>query len=127
MRSYPALVLGAALAGVMTGALAGSIVGTTERDPRVHTCGLEGDVAAVFDLAQARRIWTYLPAMKQAPELEVDTPASIVLYSGATRGVSLGPAGTLRRDENTGVVCVILMSGEIVVYANVSRSGFTAP
>lgn len=127
MRRLILFIVGSVLAGALTGTVVAGTRATTAVDPRVRQCGVAGDVAAVFDLDRANRIWQYLPAMKQPPELVDDaTPASIVVYQGEVTGMVLGQAG-MTRDHAKGAVCVILSSGQRIVFVNVSRSGFVAP
>lgn len=121
------LLVAGILAGALTGTSVAVIGGASAPDPRVQRCGVGGSVAAVFDIAKANAIWQYLPAMKRPPELINDNaPASIVVYAGKVEGVVLGPAG-MQRDQASDAVCVIQSSGEVLVFVNVSRSGFVAP
>jgi hypothetical protein len=127
MRRIISVIAGTVVTGALTGAAVAATRATDSVDPRVRQCGVGGDVAAVFDLDRANRIWQYLPAMKQPPEL-VDNvrPASVVVYKGQVTGMVMGPAG-ITRDQATDAVCFILSSGERIVFVNVSRSGFVAP
>jgi len=117
-----------ALAGFAVGALWEATAASVANDERVLKCGLAGEVEAVFDIAEGRALWQHLPAMKRAPELEVETkPISVVVYQGTVNALVFGPAGASRTAEVADAVCVLLSDGERVVYGNVSRAGFQAP
>jgi hypothetical protein len=95
-------------------------------DARVRQCGSLGPVDAVFDIPQARNIWDRLPALGKSPELEIDVPASVVMYSGRVGVPVLGTTGS-DTAEYDNIVCILLENGERYVYADVSRAGFSVP
>jgi hypothetical protein len=112
-----------AAAGALLGLVAVGASGVAP-DPRVESCGLNGEVEVAFDIPSAKTIWEYLPAMQRAPELESDdAPASVVVYRGAITAPAFGRFGMQPRDAHN-VVCV-LSNGQRTVYENVSRAGFT--
>jgi len=86
--------------------------------------------------ARARDFWLHFPAEKRrAPELELDTPAVVVVFDGPTTVPVLtggtngqAPVAQVRLND---VVCVYLPPsemypcGEPLVYAGVNLEGFT--
>lgn len=126
MRRLVAVIVASACAGAFAGAFMKPIAGFTP-DQRIENCQLgPNGVIAAFDLQRARDIWTYLPAMARAPELENDEPTSVIVYDGEVETLLLGRAG-LRRGALTDVVCVLLSNGDRIVYEGVSRTGFRSP
>ena len=124
-RRITGLLAASACAGVLFGTLASA--GLASHDPVVAGCGLGNEIAGSYQLAQARHIWQFLPAMGRAPELEQDTsPASFVVYSGNVETLVSGRAGT-QREQLHNAVCVLQSNGERIVYVNISRSGFRRP
>lgn len=125
-RNVALLLLASAAAGLLAGSTAAVGFGLST-DPAVNRCGLGGDVAASVDVAEARHIWSILPAMGRAPELEMDSsPATVVVYSKPVQAAVVGNRGAAVQELNN-AVCVISSSGDIDVYHNVSRAGFKSP
>ncbi len=122
-RTIGLLLLASAAAGLLAGGTAAVGFGLSA-DPAVNECGLQGAVTASVDLAEAHHIWTILPAMGRAPELEMDSsPASVVVYAGPVRAAVLGNRGAAVQELDN-AVCVVSSSGEVGIYYNVSRAGF---
>lgn len=122
-RNIALLLLASAGAGLLAGSTAAMGFGLSA-DPAVNRCGLHGAVAASLDVAEARHIWTILPAMGRAPELEMDSsPASVVVYAEPVQAAVLGNRGAAVQELNN-AVCVISSSGVVDIYHNVSRAGF---
>lgn len=109
-------------------------------DARIARCGGDdpgNDVLASFELKQARDFWKHFPqASRLAPELEVDTPAFVVVFDGPTRmtalsGMDTDASGGMTQVVLQDVVCVLLPAsdmypdGETLVYYGVSREGFS--
>lgn len=125
MRSRTvALLIASAIAGAVTGSALGADPPT---DPRVLQCGVGGTLQEIFELPRAKDIWRHLPGMKMAPELaREEGPASVLVYNGPVKGVMVGRGG-LQTSEIPEAICVVLSSGEAIVYANVSRTGLSSP
>ncbi len=90
---------------------------------------------AAFEMSRARDFWTHFPnAARPAPELEVESPAYVVVFDGPTHvtGLSTRKGGSdgLTTQLLDGVVCVLLPpndllpDGETLVYYGVSTQGF---
>jgi len=107
-------------------------------DPRLAQCGASVATAAyVFEMAQARDYWLYLPAMGLSPELDVDAPGFVVVYRSIHPFVvSGGPAADgLPRAVRTTVapgrhdICVLVgadvSTAERNIYSDVDTSGLT--
>ena len=118
------LLLGAA--GVALGA-----------DPRLKTCTTDGTgvVQVSFAMAHARDYQDHLPRMLRSPELEIDSPAYVVVFSGAVNSAFAGGAAAQPADSvvpadpqpatqspATGVVCVSV-DGSPTYYSNVDTTG----
>ena len=92
-------------------------------DARLAQCGdgLLGNTAKeAFEIPDVSRIWDNLPAMGQAPELATKTGSAFVVLFDTYSGFG---AGGLISAKN--VVCVIDASGQMSVYADVSKAGLT--
>jgi hypothetical protein len=95
-------------------------------------CGADDQknvVLARFDLAHARSVWQRLPNLGLAPELLVDSPATVIVFNGPTTHVlSVAPADPgqpavempVTRDH---VICVFV-NGIPNVYSKVDFTGF---
>ncbi|MBI3752409.1 MAG: hypothetical protein HY263_12215 [Chloroflexi bacterium] len=105
-------------------------------DPRAAACGpsISGSIAEQFPLTQASDYRQRFPHMGLSPELDVSTPAFVVVYAGIVHlsGLSVAPApqggnGAVPvvapsvRTDFTGVVCVVV-NGEATVYSDVDTS-----
>ena len=108
---------------------------TIALDPRGAQCGLalEGQIKSQVALNHASDFWTLFPKAGKAPELEVSSPAFVVVYDGTTHVFNIDgeppgidengepiPQATIA-DEQTGVVCVVV-EGQRIVYVNVDTS-----
>jgi hypothetical protein len=113
LRRRRLLSLGVGLALLAALAWAATVRGT---DARLGACaGPEGKVAVSFDLEHARDIWGHIPGFKKAPELEVDSPAHVVVYEGPVIWSTGGnPMAEDNPDEETNVVCVAI--GDVPIY-----------
>lgn len=101
-------------------------------DPRLGICtiGLPADMEFVFPMAHARDYRSYLPRMGVSPELEVDEPASVVVYREGWQGPgSGGGLGAERQSPTPGrrFVCVLVQGGEPNLYSDVDIAGLTVP
>jgi hypothetical protein len=122
------VVVLAACAGLVVGSAAHTTAAA--RDPRVTACGIDSAarVAAVIDLAHAKDVWTRLPALGRSPELEVDDPASLVVYEGDVPAPAMHVGmGQMRPSSLHNAICVLDASGAPTIYENVSRAGFRVP
>jgi hypothetical protein len=64
-----------------------------QTDPRFAACsGPTGPVIAAFPMAAARDYHVHLPQMGISPELDVDTPAFVVVFAGMWPGPDGGAA-----------------------------------
>lgn len=120
-------VLGALAAVVLI------VVACAARDPRATRCGIAAPVAREFALEHARDYRMALPRMGRSPELEIESPAYVVVYAGPVNlgGVnrapdaqdsSGNPIGHVDQpDSFTGVVCVVV-NGSPTIYVNVDAS-----
>ena len=114
-----ALLLAGSAAVVVNGALA--------PDVRLSRCG--GDdpgnrVMAAFEMSRARDFWTHFPnAARPAPELEVESPAYVVVFDGPTHvtGLSTRKGGSdgLTTQLLDGVVCVLLPPNDLSLSARI--------
>jgi hypothetical protein len=112
----------------------GPAVPIESNDPRFTKCaGDEGPVLAAFHLEHASQFANHFPAAGQAPEMEVQTPAFVVVFDGPYPGpvmprFSASPPPTPapgRRD-----ICVWIGDpddGVQVVYGDVDIRGMIAP
>lgn len=103
------------------------------RDPRAKACGIEAPVAREFALEHASDYRTALPRMGRSPELEIETPAYVVVYAGQVNlgGVMGAPDAedasgipidhVDRPDSFAGVVCVVV-NGSPTIYVNVDAA-----
>lgn len=118
-----------ALAGfVAAAALLVAVAAAKGTNPNQGACdGPPGKVDVAFDISHARDLWAHIPGFLSAPELEIDKPAHVVVYSGkvtlAVGGGSLGggaKAAVVNRDYD-GVVCVAI-DGVPTFYSSVDLS-----
>lgn len=93
-----------------------------EGDPRMAACFSEaGQVEAAFEMRHARDYQRHLPAMPRSPELEVDDPGFVVIFTGDVQiGGAGGPAPT------TGKYVCVLVGATPNLYSGVDVMGLTA-
>ena len=96
--------------------------------PRGDICGrsaAETTVFAELDLAHATDIWSHLPGLKGAPELQaVEGPVHVIAFNGRHMGI---PAAGRTQPRKTGydhVVCIVTEDGDTSYYSNVSFEGY---
>lgn len=102
-------------------------------DSRVQTCLAnvgDGEVLTSFEMPKAREFWTHFPKAGKAPELETESSAFVVVFSGPTSLVvaaapppdgTIGPAVTTAVRD--GVVCVVV--GDVpTYYSGIDFDGF---
>jgi hypothetical protein len=122
-----ALASGVGVAGLLL--LGGLFVAANAADPRPRACGANGGghVQAAFAMDHASSFWSHFPNALQAPELEVDTPAYVVVFSGPVKlviaGNPNGAGGSLQQATFDHVVCV-LVGDTPNFYYNVDTTGF---
>lgn len=120
----PLFVAVAAALGLVTGSLA-SVAGVPSVLPAACPLAEGAQPAVAIQLPAAREIWTILPAMGMAPELEQDSrPATAVVYPS---DIHLAPTQPNAPNEWSNAVCVVTADGVSTMYVNISRSGFVAP
>jgi hypothetical protein len=127
------LVLALAIGVGLGGALAVQALG---RDSRLNLCPVSGNrVLATFEIQKARDYARVIPRMLRSPELEVDSPAFVVLFDGPASLTVHGapPANNAPRGESRpvvqkfdGVVCVVV-DGSATIYSDVDISGWAKP
>jgi len=112
----------------------GTSPGIDQTDPRFAACnGLAAPVIAAFPMAAARDYHIHLPQMGLSPELDVATPAFVVVFDGIWPGPDGGaapPPGTTwpPRSLAAGTHDVCIWVGDVStgspnVYEDVSTSG----
>jgi hypothetical protein len=106
-------------------------------DSRLARCGASVDTASdAFEMAHARDYRRYLPAMGSSPELDVETPAFVVVYRSMQPfpvfGAAPPPGQTWKpRSLEPGRhdICVLVgtdaATAEMTVYSDVDISGLT--
>lgn len=96
-------------------------------DPRLVRCPLlPANVETVFEMAHARDYRRYLPSMGISPELDVDTPALVVIYrEGTPEPPTTGFGGASTPVPGTRIVCVVPTGEPPNVYADVDITGLT--
>ncbi len=98
-------------------------------DQRAEHCGAWNPtnvVVSEFDIAAAREIWKYFPAMGMAPDLAAsESPMHVVVFRDGfdSTGVSVRASVS----KLNGVVCVITSSDEVTIFTDVSMSGAIIP
>ena len=94
--------------------------------PQARACGgTPESVVAEFDLDSAKNVWTVLPAMLRAPELEAsDEPVHVVVFGDDldVRAVTIGD-GTEPAPIVHHAICVTPAGGAPILYTDVSRAG----
>lgn len=94
----------------------------------MQRCNVEGEVEIAFLIPPGDDYRAYLPSMGQAPELENQSGALVVLYAGdATLPLLAGIPDATRDPILHDAVCVLPVTGEPNVYADVSRDGVRIP
>lgn len=94
----------------------------------IDSCGLTGEVAAYFSMEAKSSYRQYFPAMGKSPELDGVDDAFIVVYNGAVVHENRAPVpGLGKNNKLIDAVCVVLPSGDPIVYENVSRTGMALP
>ena len=121
-----------AMAALVAGAFARA--GANATDPRVARClGSRGEVVAAFEVARASQVMgEVFPNAGRAPELDVDTPAFVVVFDGPVdlgdlrrlAPVAPGQPGPPRFGDS--VVCV-LVDGQPSVYSDVGLRDWRRP
>lgn len=102
----------------------------TVEDTRLTDCfaGDDNIVREAFTVPAGQDYRDVLPAMGYSPELEGASGAYLVVFDGEFRLPPMsGIPGQERPTTAEGVVCVLLPSGERIVYANVSLEGMKVP
>jgi hypothetical protein len=106
-------------------------------DPRLARCGASVDTASdAFEMAHARDYRRYLPAMGSSPELDVETPAFVVVYRSMQPFPAFGaapPPGQTWKPRSLEPgrhdICVLVgtdaATAEMTVYSDVDISGLT--
>jgi len=124
-----------AIAILIIATFLGNPKSTIALDPRAAQCGLAlaGQIKSQVALDRASDFWTVFPKAGKAPELEVSSPAFVVVYDGTARFLSeagappgIDEAGKpipqpSTPGEETGVVCVVI-DGQRIIYVNVDTS-----
>jgi hypothetical protein len=101
----------------------GHLAATGGSDPRAGACPRDPHPDLAFPLDHARDIWSHLPKFGQAPELDVDQPAFVAVYSGPVniRFTGNPRAGALGAPV-TNLVCVVV-NGSPNYYPGVDLTG----
>ena len=124
----------AVVAGCVAPAGGGASPGIDQADPRFAACdGPSASVVAAFPMAAARDYNLHLPQMGLSPELDVATPAFVVVFAGMWPGPDGGaapPPGTTwpPRSLAPGARDVCIWVGDATtgspnVYEDVSTAG----
>ena len=101
--------------------------GVMWRDRRPeHLCGAldaHERVLARFDVQSARLVRVRLPSLGRDPFLETDSPATVVAFTGPLRDIEIRPEGLAELADGSNAVanvCVVMATGEVRLYPNVS-------
>jgi hypothetical protein len=97
-------------------------------DARLARCGGSlSDIEYAFAIPRARDYQTYLPAMDDLSELNIDPPALVVIYRGEFPDLAVGATPTpAPSDPTLRNICIYVGdagSGEINYYPDVSIAG----
>ena len=124
MRAASRVLAAALLAPIFLGACAAPSAVRPAWSPNLGICpGPVNLVIAAFDLTHARDLWQHIPHFKGAPELEIDTPAHVVVYSQFLPGeYEENPMALYTADTRGGEVCVVI-NGDQTYYTNVDTTG----
>lgn len=99
-------------------------------DRRLDRClvGTDGNsAAAAVEIPAGLDYRDILPAMGRSPELEGVSGAFVVVYAGDASVPGSGRMGDVRRTTIADGVCVVLATGERIIYQHVSRLGMRVP
>ena len=124
---------------VVGGALLVSGAQPSTAGAAAQACGANNPantVRATIELGRTRDFWLHFPGEKRsAPELDRDTPATVVIFDGPTTVAVVSAPTNGQASVNSiranNVVCVYLPPskmypyGEPMVYADVNLEGFT--
>jgi hypothetical protein len=102
-------------------------VAPAEATALIDECGVVGSIQAYFRIPAGSSYHSILPAMGFSPELEGVDNAFVVVYSGQVDLKYYTGIPGASPQAHVGVLCVLLPSGEPVIYENVSRNGMTLP
>lgn len=106
-------------------------IGVKAEDPRLARCGGDvrgNSVLTSFELSSAKLFWTRFPHAGMAPELEVDSPAYVVVFDGPATHLLMGPTradgkAAIRPATRENVVCVVV-DDVVNLYSEVDVTGF---
>jgi hypothetical protein len=114
----------AAIASVIL-LLGAAVVGRASALSSANMCGLSAPapLRAQFAMSRARDFWLHFPHAGLAPELEIDRPATVVVFDGPIEIASMRAVGSTAPKTYSNVVCVVV-DGERTLYANVDFTDF---
>jgi hypothetical protein len=90
-------------------------------------CEVIGAVQAYFSIPPGDDYHSVLPLMGKSPELEGVDGAFVAIYSGEVQALYVTGIPGVERPKITDAVCVVLPSGEPLLYNNVSRENMVLP
>jgi hypothetical protein len=116
------------LAGCRLGGAAGTgFVADAEAKELIAKCQVVGSIESYFRIPPDNNYRDVFPKMGLSPELDrVDEPF-VVVYAGQVDFIPLGGRPNNPPEMPRDVLCVVLPSGEPIIYADVSREGMQLP